>query len=333
VLAAAKIIMNATPAVSAIIVNWNGAHHLRTCLPSLLAQSFQSLEIIVVDNGSKDVSAEISREFHARWLPLGENVGLAPALNRGAAIASGDFLLFINNDMRFDPGFLAALLKPLKSDETIFATDGMQFNWDGSERGHLAARLVKSKPSGHPSTKLVPGLYFYANEVNHETPVFMGSAACMLARRTIFQKLSGFDDRLPLGYEDVEICWRAWLRGWKTVYVPNAICWHRVSSSGRSLEGMRMNFRGILRGRLLFATKLLPLRYALRTWLVSAAGLGKDVSRLRWSFAKDRIKILADTASLVPQLLRERKTLFKDAGGTEQQLSVLLQLSDQELAT
>jgi len=325
--------VNTKPAVTAIIVNWNGAHHLRICLPSLLSQSLQSLEIIVVDNGSKDDSAEVARELQARWLPLEKNVGLAPALNRGAAAATGDFLLFINNDMRFDPGFVAALVEPLGKNEEIFATDGMQFNWDGSERGHLAARLARSTPRGRSSTELVPGLYFYQREEPKKSPVFMGSAACLLVRRIFFEKLSGFDERLPLGYEDVEICWRAWMHGWKTVYVPQAICWHRVGSSGRSLEGMRMNFRGILRGRLLLATKLLPVRYAIRAWLVSTAALGKDVSRLRWSFAKDRIQVLAHTASLVPQLLRERKTLFAHASTSpEKHLDFLLRLGEAAVA-
>jgi GT2 family glycosyltransferase len=322
--------VNSKLAVSAIIVNWNGAHHLRICLPSLRSQSFTSLEIIVVDNGSTDDSAEVAREFQARWFPLAENVGLAPALNRGAAIAAGDFLLFINNDMRFDPGFVAALVEALGKNEETFASDGMQFNWDGSERAHLATRLVsRRRPGRHSSTELVPGLYFYPTEANRETLVYTGSAACMLVRRLLFEKLNGFDDRLPLGYEDVEICWRAWIRGWKTVYVPTAICWHRVGSSGRSQEGMRMNFRGILRGRLLLASKLLPLRYALGTWLVSAAGLGRDVGRLRWTFAKDRIKTLASTAGLMPQLLRERKQLFGDAASSpEKHLDFLLRLGE-----
>jgi GT2 family glycosyltransferase len=324
--AGAKTIVNAKPVVSAIIVNWNGAQHLRICLPSLLSQSFTSLEIIVVDNGSKDDSAEVTRESGARWLPLSKNVGLAPGLNRGAAIASGDFLLFINNDMRFDAGFVGALIEPLAKTE-VFATDGMQFNWDGSERGHLAARLTKSKPSGHSFTELVPGLYFYQHDEPEKSPVFMGSAACMLVRRTFFEKLGGFDERLPLGYEDVELCWRAWLRGWKTVYVPEAICWHRVGSSGRSPEGMRMNFCGIVRGRLLLATKLLPLRHTVRTWLVSMAGLVRDLRPRRWRFATDRIAVVAQTARLVPQLLRERKLLFEEAGiAPERQLSLLLRL-------
>ncbi len=293
--------MNATPLVSAIIVNWNGAHHLKICLPSLRAQTYKALEIIVVDNGSTDGSAEVTRECQARWLPLGKNVGLAPALNRGVAQADGEFLLFVNNDMRFDPGFVAALVEPVKKNDEIFATDGMQFNWDGSERAHLATRLVSRRPGSRSSTELVPGLYFYPNEADRETAVYTGSAACMLVRRKFFEKLNGFDDRLPLGYEDVEICWRAWIRGWKTVYVPTAICWHHIGSSGRSPEGMRMNFRGILRGRLLLASKLLP---------------------------KDRIHTLVATADLMPQLLRERKELFRNAGRSpEEHLDFLLQLT------
>jgi GT2 family glycosyltransferase len=305
--------VSAKPLVSAIIVNWNGAHHLRICLPSLRAQSYQSLEIVVVDNGSTDDSAEVAREFQARWLPLGKNVGLAPALNRGVAVAAGDFVLFVNNDMRFEPGFVAALAEPLQKNDEIFATDGMQFNWDGSERGHLATRLVNKRASGQPLPELVPGLYFYAQEANHKTPVFMGSAASTLVRRSFFEKLNGFDNRLPLGYEDVEICWRAWLQGWKTIYVKDAVCWHHVGGSSRSQEGERMNFCGILRGRLLLASKLLPLRYVVGTWLVSAAGLGKDLMHLRWVFARDRIRILAEMAGLVPQLIRERKILFENA--------------------
>jgi GT2 family glycosyltransferase len=329
VCAAAKANVNTKPAVSAIIVNWNGAHHLRICLPSLLSQSFTSLEIIVVDNGSTDDSEEVAREFQARWLPLRQNVGLAPALNKGANIAGGDFLLFINNDMRFDPNFVAALLQPLQGSEEIFATDAMQFNWDGSSREHLSARLAKGKAPARASTELVPGLYFYQREEPVKSAVFMGSAACMLMRRIHFEQLNGFDDRLPLGYEDAEICWRAWIHGWKTVYVPQAICWHRVGSSGRSPEGMRMNFRGILRGRLLLATKLLPLRYGLRAWLVSIAGLGKDLSLGRWSFAKDRVRILTDMAGLVPQLLREKKALFGETDRSSgKHLDFLLHLGE-----
>jgi GT2 family glycosyltransferase len=321
--------MDGKPAVSAIVVNWNGAHHLRVCLPSLRSQSFESLEIIVVDNGSSDDSAEVAREWEVRWLGLDKNIGLAPALNRGAAIAAGDFLLFVNNDMRFDREFVAALVEPFFKDNEIFSTDGMQYNWEGTAPGHLAARLTSVRPKAQSFAELVPGLYFFQETSAAATPVFMGSAASMMVRRTHFEKLRGFDDRLPLGYEDVELCWRAWIRGWKTVYIPKAVCWHRVGSSGRSPEGARLNFRGILKGRLLLASKLLPLRYALRTWLVSKLGLAKDLIHLRFRFAADRIGVLMEMAGLFPQLRRERKMVFRDARSSpEKQLCVLLQLKE-----
>src|ERR1700690_2208198 len=97
--------MSARPAVSAIIVNWNGAAHLRICLPSLLAQSYQPLEVIVVDNASSDYSLQVARQFGVGALPLDRNTGLAWALNRGKEAATGGFFLFVNNDMRFDELF------------------------------------------------------------------------------------------------------------------------------------------------------------------------------------------------------------------------------------
>jgi GT2 family glycosyltransferase len=320
------------PRVSVIIVNWNGAEHLRVCLPSLASQTFESLEIIVVDNRSLDDSAEVASRYGVRWLLLEKNLGLAPALNRGAAIAAGDLLLFVNNDMRFDPGFVAALVEPLERDEDVFATDGMQYNWDGTIREHLAARLTTFPSMRDSCTELVPGLHFYQQEKTEKSPVFMASAACMMVRRTLFEKIGGFDDRLPLGYEDTEMCWRAWVHRRKTLYVPNAVCWHRVGGSVKSLEGARFSFRGILKGRLLLATKLLPSRYVFRTWLVSTAGLAKDIGRLRWNFATDRIGVLFQMAGLSAQLRREKKVLFSDARiSPEEHLDFMLRLTDDDV--
>jgi GT2 family glycosyltransferase len=324
--------MNGKPKVSVVIVNWNGAEHLRICLPSLASQSFTSIEIIIVDNRSSDDSADVARNNGVRWLLLKENIGLAPALNRGAAIATGDFLLFANNDMRFDAEFVSALVEPIEKDDKVFATDGMQFNWEGTFRGHLAARLTNVPSGRETSTELVPGLHFYQQEKAEMSPVFMASAACMMVRRTYFEKLGGFDDRLPLGYEDAEICWRAWVQGWKTLYVPTAICWHRVGSSIRSPEAARFGFRGVLKGRLLLATKLLPARFAFRTWLVSMAGLVKDLSQLQWKFAADRIRVLFHMSGLVAELLREKRALFRNARSSpEKQLEFLLRLTDDDV--
>ena len=323
--------MSAPPTVSAIIVNWNGAAHLRICLPSLLAQSYQPLEIIVVDNASSDDSLDVARQFGVRALPLDRNTGLAWALNRGTAAATGDFFLFVNNDMRFDEHFVAALIAPLLRDQEIFATDGTQYDWDGKILGHAASRLTRNRQQHHTAIEIVPGLYFYEQPEAEIVPAFMASCASMLARRSHFEKLRGFDERLPFGYEDVEICWRAWLSGCKIVYVPNAICWHRVGASYQSEAGLSVHSAGVLKGRLALATKLLPRGYAFRTWLTALAGLARDLARLRGRSAAIRSKILAQYAARIPAFLREKAALYASAGTTaEKHLDFLLQITGEE---
>jgi hypothetical protein len=121
-------------------------------------------------------------------------------------------------------------------------------------------------------------------------------------------------------------------RGRKTLYVPSAICWHRIGASVISVEARRFSFRGVLTGRLLFATKLLPARYVLRTWLISGAGLAKDLSQLRCVFGMDRIAVLLNLARLAPRLLRERKSLFNDARRSpEQTLDFLMRLTNDDV--
>jgi len=83
---------------------------------------------------------------------------------------------------------------------------------------------------------------------------------------------------------------------------------------------------------LLLATKLLPIRYALRTWLISTAGLAKDISRLKWKFATDRIAVLFHMAGRVVQLLREKRALFRNANiSPKEQLDFLLRLTDDDV--
>lgn len=323
--------MSSRPTVTAIIVNWNGAAHLRLCLPSLLSQSYQPLEIIVVDNASSDDSLEVARQFGVRALPLNRNTGLAWALNRGTEAATGDFFLFVNNDMRFDEHFVAALVDPLMRDEKIFAADGTQYDWDGAVLGHAVSCLTTNRQQHNTSIEIVPGLFCYQQPAAEIVPAFMASSASMLARRSHFEKLRGFDERLPFGYEDVEISWRAWLSACKIVYVPSAICWHRVGASYRSGEGLNVHSAGVLKGRLALVTKLLPSRYALRTWLTAMAGLGKDLARLRGRSIRIRSKILIEYAASIPAFLREKAALYATAGTTaEKHLEFLLQVTDEE---
>jgi GT2 family glycosyltransferase len=319
--------MNSTPIVSTIIVNWNGAHELETCLLSLLEQSYKPLEIIVVDNASTDNSSAVANKFGVRWLPLEQNVGLAPALNHGARSASGELLLFLNNDMRFDRDFVISMATAILDNEDIFAVDAVQYDWDGKEALHLATRLAKKRHTDTICHVVVPQLYVYQQAAGFPTSVLMSCAANMLVRRSMFELLGGFDERLFFGYEDVDLCWRAWVRGWKSVSVPSAVCWHRVGASSHSSEGSRLGFRGILCGRLLVACKLLPLKYVILTWLTLVAGFISDLGRMRWQRIQDRTTVLTQQVKYLGPVVRERRNLYRSRGTSpNKQLQQLLAL-------
>lgn len=303
--------MTSEPLVSAIVVNWNGGRHLEICLPTLLSQSYRPLEIIVVDNASTDDSAAVTRRFDVRWLPLDRNAGLAAALNRGAEAAAGELVLFLNNDMRFHYAFVDSMVSLMAQDPNIFSVDALQYDWEASKPVHTATRLTRKRRVDKICYAMVPALYVFQEGCDSPTNVLMSSAANMLARKSMFHALGGFDERLPLGYEDVELCLRAWVHGWKSIFAPAAVCWHRVGASSRSTEGAaRISFRGVLCGRLLTATKLLPINFAVRTWFVTLAGLVVDLAHLRWERTADRVATLTEFMRYLLPLARERHRIY-----------------------
>jgi GT2 family glycosyltransferase len=297
------------------MVNWDGAEHLRIALPTLKQQTYPSLEILVVDSGSRDSSADVAAENNVTWVGLAENRGLAAACNRGAAKAQGEYLIFLNNDMRFPPDFVRYLVEILRDGGDVFAADARQLDWEGSRQIHLRTRLRRlSLMDSLLNRGLLPGLDFAQEPATAVGEVMQACAAAMGVRRSMFEQLGGFDERLPIGWEDTDISWRAWLRGWRTVLVPSAVCWHRVDGSGRTPRGAAAKFRGALGGRLLFATKHLPWQYVISTWAVSFLGLAKDLARGRLGSFVQRTRVLAEYAGLVPSLLSERRRIYHDAG-------------------
>jgi len=300
----------AGPLVSAIVANWNGAADLAVLLPSLTSQTYPFLEIIVADNGSTDTSKEIVEHYGAWWYPLGENRGLAAALNLAAEVAHGQFLLFLNNDMRLHPGFVRELLLPLLADERLFATDARQLDWEGNTVVHQRTVLDPAGP------RASAGPMFAQLDMPRPALCVVGSAANLMVRRWMFEALRGWDTRYPIGWEDVDLCWRAWLRGWPTLYVPSAVCWHRVGASASSREGAERRLEGALKGRLLFAGMHLPPSWALKVVAATAAGVLRDLVRGKAATAAVRLRALRWYAGLLPRVLSERRALYLSAGSS-----------------
>lgn len=216
--------------VSIIIVTWNALQHLKTFLHSVTGTEHDELEIIIADNGSTDGTAEWIRENHPECMLLTfpENYGYCGGNNRAAAEASKEILLFLNNDVRVEPGWLGPLLREFDDPEVAAVQPKI--------RSHLEPRLFEYAGAaggfidsmGYPFCR---GRVFETVEEDrgqYDEPVdlFWASGAALAIRRELFLECGGFDERFEFHMEEVDLCWRLLNRGHRIRSAPQSVVFH-----------------------------------------------------------------------------------------------------------
>jgi GT2 family glycosyltransferase len=208
-----------------VIPNWNGRELLEKYLPSVIAalEGNPENEIIVVDNGSSDGSAEFVRDCfpQVRVLGLKENLGFGGGSNAGFRSARNDVVVLLNSDMRVEAGFLQPLLDGFQ-DERVFAV-GCQIFFSDPERKREESGLTQVwwRDGGlrvrHRIDNAVTDLYPCA---------YGGGGSCAFDRRK-FLELGGFDRLFaPFYLEDTDLGYLAWKRGWCVLYQPRSVVYH-----------------------------------------------------------------------------------------------------------
>jgi GT2 family glycosyltransferase len=214
----------ALPLVSIIIANLNGKAHLRRCLRSIEKQSHSNHEIVVVDNGSVDGSCEFVEESfpRVRIIKLDRNVGFAEASNIGASASRGEYLTFLNNDTEVDVNWLKELVQVFKRDPSVGCAQSKQMQFADRSRllgvGGFIDRWGFPYAKGYGETDV--GQYDKVDDI------FFAAGSCLMARRSTLDTIGLFDSRYFLYYEDVDLCWRAHLSGYRVVYVPESVYYH-----------------------------------------------------------------------------------------------------------
>jgi GT2 family glycosyltransferase len=221
------------PRVSLIVLNWNGRQHLEACLTSLgaLAYPGNRLEIILCDNGSKDGSADYVRDRFptVRVIRLDRNYGFAEGNNRAAQQATGDWVGFLNNDMRVEPGWLDNMLAPLAEQPQIACLGSRILNWNGSAIDFIGGGV---NFEGH-GFQLDHGRPQSAHDQSRRVLFACGGA--MLIRREVFREVGGFDRDYFAFFEDVDLGWRLNLLGYDVWYTSGATVFHRHHGTARKI--------------------------------------------------------------------------------------------------
>ena len=244
------------PLVSIVILNWNGKQHLKECLLSLKKQTYKNLEVILVDNGSTDGSVDYIKDNFGDFVKLIENkanLGFAEGNNIGIRNSSGKYILLLNNDIKADPLWAEELIKVAESDDKIGMCACKILSWDDSGVIDSAGLSIYKDglSRGRGRLELDNGQY------NSQEEVLCPSGCAALYRREMLDQVGGFDEIFFIYSEDTDLGLRARLAGWRCVYVPQAVVYHRYScaSSAYSL------FKAFLaeRNRLWVAVKCFPL--------------------------------------------------------------------------
>ena len=233
---------NSSPLVSIVILSYNSAAFLEPCLKSLVAQEWQNLEILIVDNASRDASLHVAHKLaeqidgNIRVHALDKNLGCAGGNNAGWKMSSGDYVIFLNPDTTCAPGFVRGLVEPMLVNSRVAVT-GSKIYIPGSNRLHHAGAYTL--PNG--MTRHIgfgeqdSGQYDTAKEVEYVT------GAGFAVRRSILEELHGFDeDYFPAYFEENDFCRRATDHGYRVLYSPAAVIEHHESVSlGQNSKSFR----------------------------------------------------------------------------------------------
>ncbi len=293
--------------VSAIVLTYDGRKLLEVILPTLAAQTRPAEETIVVDNGSADGTTDwLAQEWPAvTVVRIEHNLGVAAALNRGVAAASGDYLALFNNDLELSPDWLAEMVAGIERhpDAGSLACKLCSYHDRARLDGTgdvLTRRLVAYRRGGG---ELDQGQY------EREEEILSPTAGAALYRASAFARVGPFDESFWAYFEDVDWGLRAQLAGLRSWYLPTAVAYHM---GGATTGGDRSPFYSMLhhRNRIGLMVKDIPGQLLVRYAPAIARGLSETLYECaRDGMLRAYLSGMLGAIRLLPEWLAARRRI------------------------
>jgi GT2 family glycosyltransferase len=283
------------PAVTLLILNFNGKHLLTQHLASVLATDYRNFRVTIIDNGSTDGSLEFLAAHcpHVEIIRNNRNKGFVLAYNAAIASVGTEYFALLNNDVSVEPDWLKILIHHAQGKKVAALTPKMLFFHD---RGRINAAGGNCDIYGtgwnRGNDEVDRGQY----EKIEET--FYGNGAALLISKKAWHDVGSFDERYFMYGEDVDWCWRARLKGYKILYVPSSKVYHRwLGSKGPIFYLLERNtFSNIIKNYgLRVLVKIVPTYIAIKflktLWAFKNAKRGGKFLALKaicWNIANFR---------------------------------------------
>ncbi len=237
---------------SVIIVNWNGLHHLEHCLPALAGQTLKPDEIIVVDNASSDGSVAYLKTNYPeiRLVELDENRGFSGGNIAGYELASGDYIVLLNNDTKPLPDWLEHLVRCADDHPEVGIVAAFMTDWEGlsiDTAGDMCSVTGHGYHKHHGLPISTPLQSDY---------IFSACAGSALYKRAMINTVGFLDVDFFMNVEDTDLSFRAQLSGWEVYFCAESVVRHRISGSQGSLSKLNVFFNS--RNQIRMYVKCMP---------------------------------------------------------------------------
>jgi GT2 family glycosyltransferase len=292
------------PLLSVVIPNHNGAGYLAKCLRSLQAQTFENMEIVIVDNASQDASIETVQIVAPKAVLLREskNLGFAGGVNTGIRSSHGEWIAVLNNDTELQSDWLAECTHAIQNhpDAAFFACKILDF----ADRNRLysAGDCYLRGGIGYRRGQEMKD----REDFQKECEIFSASGCAAVYRRQVLEEVGGFDERFFAYLEDVDLGLRLQAAGYRGYYAPLAVVYHHGAATGGG-EFSPLTVRLRTRNSLLLLLKDTPVLIFLRclpmiiltqlSWLLRVTTHKRILSYIRG---------LGGAFLLLPAMMRER---------------------------
>jgi GT2 family glycosyltransferase len=232
---------------SCIVILWNGREYIESCLTSVLPQLGPDDELLVVDNGSADGSAELVKARYptAHLISAGENLGYGGGVNLGIEVARGQYLFVFNQDVDLHPGWLETMMVALQQPQVGIV--GCKLRYPDGSIQHAGGKIQwpLAFPDHYGYRQPDDGRWDAVRDVDYVTGAAWGF------RRDVVEAVGRLDEGFsPAYFEEVDYCFRARDAGWRVIYEPHAVAIHWESTSlggDATLTRMRLYHKGRLR--------------------------------------------------------------------------------------
>ena len=238
-----------------VILNWNTKNYLQEFLPGLLASTEgMDAEVIVADNASTDGSPEfLSEAFPSvRQIPLAENYGFTGGYNRALARVEAEYYVLINSDIEVPSGWLSPLVEWMDAHPECGACGPKLLSWypprDTFEYAGAAGGLLDRYGYPFCRGRVLRQVEKDKGQYDDPADVFWISGACLMVRSRLWKRLGGLDDRFFAHMEEIDLCWRIQLAGYRVTVVPSSRVYHIGGGTlpSDSPFKLRLNYRNNL---------------------------------------------------------------------------------------